>query len=110
MELENRILMNEVPHDDLVFRRYKVLLVPIDGLFGKTSGAPLAEILSYFMRNSTLPQHININLEEPLPQFPFKCIGMVQSVATPPFGKCSLSAVCPSDPAAYRVMALLFDT
>ena len=43
--------------------------------------------------------------------FPFKCIGLVQSVAVPPFNKCSLAAVNQTEnPNAQRVLALLFDT
>jgi hypothetical protein len=34
VELERAIRKNEVNNEDLVFRRYKSLLVPIDGLFG----------------------------------------------------------------------------
>ena len=44
--------------------------------------------------------------------FPFKCIGLVQSVAVPPFNKCSLAAaVIQSDcPTPQRVLVALFDT
>lgn len=91
VSLEHQITANEVPKDDLTFRRYKVLVIPLDGLFSRTSGIPLIELVQYFMRFSTLPLVENTKL--PGLTFPFKCIGLVQTVAVPPFNKCSLSPV-----------------
>ena len=114
--LEEAILRGEVPSDDIMFRRYKVLLVPIEGLFGKTSGRPVIELFDYFMRHSTMARANNNPTDEESnrgKRFPFKCIGLVQSVALPPFNKCSLSAVPPpsaDQPAAQRVLTLIFDT
>ncbi len=54
--LEESILSNKVPHEDIMFRRYKVLLIPLDSLFGKTSVNPVIELTNYFLRNSTLLQ------------------------------------------------------
>ena len=114
--LEEQILKNEVPYEDIQFRRYKVLLIPIDALLSKTSAHPLIELTNYFLRYSSL--ELLDNREESkenrnsLKSFAFRCIGLVQSVAVPPFNKCSLSAVqSPIDsPNAQRVLALLFDT
>jgi flagellar biosynthesis GTPase FlhF len=95
-DLEDRILKNEVPNEDLVFRRYKVLLIPLDSLLSRTSGLQLIEIINYFLRYSTMKKvQNNEEGEAKLKTFPFKCIGVVQSVAVPPFNKCSLSAVSP---------------
>jgi len=52
--LETQIAKGEVPNEDLVFRRYKVLIIPLDSLFGRTSGRPMIELTNYFLRNSTL--------------------------------------------------------
>ena len=94
--LENRILAGEVPNEDLIFRRYKTLLIPIDGLISKTSGLSLVELTTYFLRNSNIKQVDNTedpSMSPKLPNFPFKCIGLVQTVALPPFNHCSLSPV-----------------
>jgi hypothetical protein len=109
--LEQQIRDNKVPNEDLVFRRYKVLVVPLDGLMQKTSGQALIEITNYFLRYSTLKRVENVE-DLKLKTFPFKCIGLVQSVAVPPFNKCSLAAaVISSDsPTPQRVLTLLFDT
>jgi flagellar biosynthesis GTPase FlhF len=88
VELEERIRANELPYEDLKFRRYKTLLFPIDGLLGLTSGRCIAEIVAYFLRYSTMTQidndEINDDLGYPTTQsamnlsnFPFKCISMV---------------------------------
>ena len=78
VDLENKILNNDVPNEDLVFRRYKTMIIPIDGLLSKTSGLSIVELTSYFLRHSTL-NHIDNNEDDPSreAQFPFKCIGMV---------------------------------
>lgn len=100
VDLEEKILKNEVPNEDIMFRRYKVLLIPVDALLGHTSGRPLIELTNYFLRYSTLPLSDNRmpNSDEELhhesiKSFPFKCIGFVETVAVPPFNKCSLSPV-----------------
>ena len=95
VELEEKIMMNEVPKEDITFRRYKTLLIPIEGLFSRTSGMPMIELINYFLRYSNVP--VYENTEQHLKTFPFKCIGMVQSVACPPFNKCSLAAVSQSE-------------
>jgi len=88
----------------------------MDSLLAKTSGLPLIELTNYFLRYSNLRRINNYESEdadeEPkFKSFPFKCIGLVQSVAVPPFNKCGLSAVNQVDnPNSQRVLALLFDT
>jgi hypothetical protein len=114
--LEEKILGNLVPKDDLVFRRYKTLVIAIDSLLAKTSGLPMIELTNYFLRYSNLRRIDNFEPEEEgdepkFKTFPFKCIGFVQSMAIPPFNKCGLSAINQTDnPNAQRVLALLFDT
>jgi hypothetical protein len=54
VELEKKIRSNEVSYEDLKFRRYKNLIIPIDGLLSKTSGRCLIEIVEYFLRYSTI--------------------------------------------------------
>lgn len=105
VDLEAKIRANEVPYEDLKFRRYKTLLIPIDGLLSHTSGRALTEIVSYFLRYSNLQSIDNDEINdvngypvtpmEPyqMSKFPFKCISMVQTVALPPFTQCSLSPV-----------------
>lgn len=109
--LEQSIAANEVPKDDITFRRYKMMVLPVDSLFSKTSGLPLIELVQYFLRFSTMPIVDNTSKQQPK-TFPFKCIGLTQTVAVPPFNKCSLSPVqAPLEsPSSQRVLALLFDT
>ena len=52
---------------------------------------PLIELTNYFLRYSTLRTIENVE-DLKLKTFPFKCIGLVQTVAVPPFNKCSLAA------------------
>ena len=92
VELEQKIARNEVTFEDLKFRRYKNLLIPIDGLLGQTSGRPLIELVEYFLRYSTVHSKTN-EIHPSLPKFPFKLISMVETVAQPPFSQCSLSPV-----------------
>ena len=80
VELEKKIATNEVSFEDLKFRRYKNLLIPIDGLLSQTSGRPLIELVEYFLRYSTIRSKTN-EIHPTLPKFPFKCISMVQTVA-----------------------------
>jgi hypothetical protein len=75
VSLENSIVANKVPSDDITFRRYKVLVLSLDGLFSKTSGLPLIELLNYFLRFSTLPL-IENTASTNLLSFPFKLIGL----------------------------------
>ncbi len=105
--LEEKILSNQIPQEDLTFRRYKTLIIPLDNLLSKTSGLPMIELTNYFLRYSTLKKINNFEEEDKFKSFPFKCIGLVQSVAVPPFNKCGLSV---DNPNGQRVLALLFDT
>jgi hypothetical protein len=94
VELEEKIRRNEVSYEDLKFRRYKNLIIPIDGLLSKTSGRCLIELVEYFLRFSTIKSIENDEENsERQSKFPFKCIGLVQTVAQPPFNQCSLSPV-----------------
>lgn len=103
-------MKGQVPHEDLAFRRYKVLVVPIDDLLQKTSGRAMIELTNFFLRYSTLRTVENVE-DLKLKSFPFKCVGLVQSVAVPPFNKCSLAAVNQTEnPNAQRVITMLFDT
>ena len=95
-------MANEVSKDDLVFRRYKTLVIPIDNLLAKTSGIPMIELTNYFLRYSNLLRIDNYEPEDEgeeikFKSFPFKCIGFVQSVAIAPFNKCGLSALNQTD-------------
>ena len=75
-----QIRLNSVPYEDLKFRRYKTLLIPIDGLLSLTSERVLIALINYFLKNSTVK---TINNEDPEGHshlrncFPFKCISMV---------------------------------
>ena len=53
VSLDEKIDKNEVDYQDIVFRRYKTLLIPIDSLL---SSSALMEIVEYFMRYSTIIQ------------------------------------------------------
>ena len=113
MELEKQIRLSNVPYEDLKFRRYKTLLIPIDGLLSQTSDQVLIDLVNYFLRNSTLKTTDNLDPEghQNLRNcFPFKLISLVETVASPPFNQSSLSPVQTSDSNAYRVLSLLFDT
>jgi hypothetical protein len=74
-------MANEVSNEDLVFRRYKTLIIPIDGLLNQTSGYSLIEIIDYFLRYSTVKSIDNLEEDEDIgikkKKFPFKCIGFV---------------------------------
>lgn len=98
-----------------MFRRYKTLVIPIDALLAKTSSLPLIELTNYFLRFSNMNLVDNRSEEQQVREryrtFPFKCIGFVQTMAVPPFNKCSLSAINQTEnPNAQRVLVLLFDT
>ncbi len=54
VELERKIQSNEQSYEDIKLRRYKTLLIPIDGLLSSSSGRPMIELISYFLRYSTL--------------------------------------------------------
>ena len=74
---------------------------------------PLIELSTFFLRHSTLRTVDNFEEDSAAKfnSFPFKCIGLVHSVAVPPFNKCGLSAINHTEhPNAQRVLALLFDT
>ena len=51
VDLENKIVSGEVCDEDLIFRRYKTLIIPTEGLL---HGDALIELIDYFLRNSTL--------------------------------------------------------
>lgn len=54
VNLEEAIRGNFVSYEDLKFRRYKNLIIPIDGLLNMTSERSLIELITYFLRNSTM--------------------------------------------------------
>lgn len=69
-------MKGKVPHEDLAFRRYKVMIMPIDDLLQRTSGNALIELTRYFLRFSSLRTVENVE-DKNMKTFPFKCIGMV---------------------------------
>ena len=54
VDLERKIQNNEQSYEDVKLRRYKTLVVPIDGLLSNSTGKPMIELISYFLRYSTL--------------------------------------------------------
>ncbi len=76
VSLEENIMKGQVPHEDLAFRRYKVLILPIDDLLQKTSGRAMIELTNFFLRYSTLRTVENVE-DLKVKSFPFKCIGLV---------------------------------
>lgn len=75
--MEEQIRNNTIVKEDITFRRYKALIIPIDGLLSLTCGLPMIEIIGYFLRNSTMKRVENTKVEEKHCCFPFKCIGLV---------------------------------
>ncbi len=69
-------MKGKMPHENLAFRRYKVIIMPIDDLLLKTSGNALIELIKYFLRFSTLRTVENVE-DKNMNTLPFKCIGMV---------------------------------
>lgn len=51
LDLEYKIVNGVVANEDLVFRRYKTLIIPTESLL---HGDALIELIDYFMRYSTI--------------------------------------------------------
>jgi hypothetical protein len=60
LDLEEKILSGKVSNEDLIFRRYKTLIIPTEGLL---HGDALIELIDYFLRYSTIKKIQNENHE-----------------------------------------------
>ena len=116
LDLEQKIQTDQVPKEDLVFRRYKALLIPLDC---HTNNEILSELIQYFLQHSTINKVCEDNhksLAFTKEGFPFKCISMQLTVAKAPLVKPSLSNYYTESPDskvhenAIKVLSLLFDT
>ena len=96
LELETKISKDQVQKEDLVFRRYKALLIPLDS---HINNEVLSELIQYFLLHSTIQKVFedeNKSLAFTKPSFPFKCISMQITVTKAPLSKPSLRDVVES--------------
>ena len=90
LDLEQKIQTDKVAKEDLVFRRYKALLIPLDS---HINNEILSELIQYFLQHSSMHkvyEDKNKSLAFTKGSFPFKCISMQITVTKAPLCKPSL--------------------
>ena len=115
LDLEQKIQTDQVQKEDLVFRRYKALLIPLDC---HINNEILSELIQYFLQHSSIQkvyedEHKSLAFTKR--SFPFKCISMQITVTKAPLCKPSLKPPIESPENnthenAIKVLSLLFDT
>lgn len=115
LDLELKIQSNEVGKEDLVFRRYKSLMIPLDS---HINNGILSDLIQYFLLYSNLNkvyENEHKSLAFTKESFPFKCIGMQIAVTEAPLSSPSLKPMAGEHTqnkrdSFIRVLSLLFDT
>ena len=96
--MDQKIRHNSVEHQDIAFRRYKAIVVPLGPHISKET---LHQLIEYFLVNSTLQKVYDESSIQASRKsaffkkecFPFKLISMQMTMASAPFSKPSLNSM-----------------